>query len=802
MLINNSIQNTKIDLTTIIIIIGLLSCLVIFFLIKSFANKSRLNKQEKLSINSTLFEIRLPKSTEVDAQSADQIYSTLVSISSTPKNFLKRMFYAPNWVSFEIVALPESIRYYICVPNKIAQLVEKQLHGAYPDAEIKASEEHNIISENSFVEFASLKLDQKQYKPIRTYPNLHIDTQAAITSAMSRLSEGEGIALQVLITPAEKKWRKLGRDFIRSVRESGQESSSSSDGKDKPAPKPKQKDDEGVAETEKKIMKPAFYTDIRIVACSKTKDVAKMHLANVLSSFDQMEMPGSNKFTKVKFKNEESRQEFIQDFIYRNPKKTCVLNTEELATVFHLPNKHIQTPFIRWLFSKRSPAAEEVPSTPPGIYVGKATFRGIEKPVFMTVDDRRRHMYIIGKTGSGKSYQLQSMIIQDIYNGEGVCFIDPHGDSAEWVLRRIPPERADDVIYFNPADLERPLGFNLIEADDEVQQGLVCNAFIGLLYKMFDPNKQGIVGPRLERAVRNAILTAFAVPGSTLIEVAKILYDPMLVKKVFLPHVKDTLVRDYWEKEIAQTREEQKSEVLGYIVSKFDRFITNKTMRNIMGQSKSGFDLNDVMNNRKILIVNLSKGVVGEENAQFLGLLIIPKIVAAAMSRAKIPQDQRKDFYLYVDEFQNFSTEEFTNILSEARKYRLNLIVANQYIAQMNEKVKDAIFGNVGTVMSFKVGVNDAQYLQNEFAPIFSQNDLINLENTIAYIKMLVKGEYPPPFSLATRYDKESKDLTMIHGKNYPASEKFYEMIKELSRYRYGKDTSIIEQEIEQRSKY
>jgi hypothetical protein len=750
-----------------------------------YSKKVRKSQQLKRSLNSYLYEVRVPRQNEVDAQSADQMFTALTSISVPHKNWWQRMFKTKNYISFEIVALPESIRFYISVPSSISTLVEKQIHAAYHDADLQKVDEYNIFAEDSFVEYASLELAEASYKPIKTYRDLPIDTMSSITTAMSRMTQGEGCVLQVIISPADKKWRKLGRSYIKTARES-----QSGDEKKKND----RKDDEAVQDVEKKTAKPAFLTDIRIVATAKSKEIAKMHVSNILAGFDPMELQGSNRFKKSKLKKSRN---FIEDFIYRNPTATTVLNTEELATVFHFPNKNVHTPFIHWLLSKRSPADEEVPSTPPGAFLGYAAFRGIRKPIYMRPEDRRRHMYIVGKTGSGKSYALQSMIIQDIYEGHGIAFLDPHGDAAEWVLERIPPERAEDVIYFNPADTERPLGFNIIEAYSEDDKHRVANAFIGLLYKMFDPNKQGIVGPRLERAVRNALLTVMAKPGGTLVEVARCLYDYNFMKKYYLPHVKDDMVREYWEKEIAQTNDYHKSEVLGYIISKFDRFITNKVMRNILGQSNSGFDFRQAMDQKKILIVNLSKGLIGEENAQFLGLLIIPKILSAAMSRADMDEKDREDFYLYVDEFQNFASEEFAQILSEARKYRLNLVVGNQYIAQMDSKIKDAIFGNVGTTMCFKVGVDDASYLQNVLSPVFTQNDLINLENTNAYIKMLVRGEYPPAFSLETKYDNVRP--TVIGGKEFPVNPNVYRMIKDLSRLRYGRDRSMVEQDIKSR---
>jgi hypothetical protein len=313
------------------------------------------------------------------------------------------------------------------------------------------------------------------------------------------------------------------------------------------------------------------------------------------------------------------------------------------------------------------------------------------------------------------------------------------------------------------------------------------------MQKMYDPHNQGITGPRFERAVRNSMLTVMEEKGTTLVEVLRILSDPKYANKK-IPFIKDDIVKRYWTDEIANTQEFHKSEVLGYIVSKFDRFITNKLTRNIFGQSSSGFDMRKIMDDKKILIVNLSKGIIGEENAQFLGLLLVPRILSAAMSRADIAEKDRKDFYLYVDEFQNFSTEDFAQILSEARKYKLNLIVANQYIAQIDEKIRDAVFGNVGTVVSMKVGSTDAQFLETIFTPTFNATDLVNLENTNAYLKLINKGESPPAFSVSTNYKHAPFPIPK------EGNPKIAEIVKNLSRFRYGRDKDMVENEINRRS--
>ncbi|OGK19460.1 hypothetical protein A3G67_00630 [Candidatus Roizmanbacteria bacterium RIFCSPLOWO2_12_FULL_40_12] len=426
-----------------------------------------------------------------------------------------------------------------------------------------------------------------------------------------------------------------------------------------------------------------------------------------------------------------------------------------------------------------------------GTYIGQGYYRGIKRPVNIGFDDRRRHVYIIGKTGTGKSVLLQDMAIQDIKAGHGVCVIDPHGDLIDEIVQHIPPDRAEDVIYFDPSDTARPMGLNLLEVYDEEQKHFMTTAIINLMYKLYDPQRTGIIGPRFEHAVRNAMLTVMSEEGTTFVEVVRVLTDAKYVQEL-LPKITDPIVKRYWTDQIAQTSDFHKSEVLDYIVSKFGRFVTNKTMRNIIGQSKSAFDFRKVMDEGKILLINLSKGKLGEENSNFLGLVLIPKILIAAMSRQEIPEEKRRDFFLYVDEFQNFATPDFATILSEARKYHLNLTVANQFIGQVEEEIKNAIFGNVGTVISFRVGVTDASYLQREFQPVFTEQDLINIERFHVYMKTIVNNEPVPPFSADLTKDmKEEKEK---------ANPKIAQALIQLSRLKYGRPRELVDAEVSQRS--
>lgn len=721
--------------------------------------------------------VRLPKENEIKIDAAEQMFAGLYSIKHEGWfDFLK----PEEVVSFEIVALREEIAFYITCPRKIRDLVEKQVNGAYPTAEIKEVDEVNIFNEKGRVAFAELTLEKGGYLPIKTFKDLPTDGLSLITSALSKMGEGEGAIVQIVIQPLSRKWQDGGRNFIQKEKKRESDPNKATYSHD-----PKE-----MEAINTKVDKPGFKVAIRIVVSSPNEYNADSHLNNIVGAFAQFSSPYNN-FQRNKFV---FGHFFMIDFIYRYMPiwdwGTSTMNTEELATIIHFPNKTVETHHIQWLIAKNAPAPALIPTS--GLYLGKSQYRGEVRDVYISEKDRQRHMYIIGKTGTGKSEFLKEMILQDIENGKGVCAIDPHGEFVEDILQLLPPERAEDVIYFNPSDLTRPMGLNMMEADTEEQMHFVAGSIIGLMYKLYDPHRTGIIGPRFEHAIRNAMLTIMSRKGSTFIEMVRCLTDQKFVEEL-LPLVKDPMVRRYWTDQIAQTSDFHKSEVLDYIVSKFGRFVTNKTMRNIIGQPVSAFNFRKAMDEQKIILCNLSKGILGEEDAKFLGLILVPKVLTAAMSRQDIPMEQRKDFYLYVDEFQNYATEDFAVILSEARKYKLNLIVANQFIGQIDEEVKNAVFGNVGTMVSFRVGVTDANFLQHEFAPTFNDNDLANIEKFHVYIKTIVNNEPVPAFSMSL-----AKDMDMVKARMNP---KLAEMIKQLSRLKYGKDRDIVEQEISVRAR-
>ncbi|MFZ5845484.1 MAG: type IV secretory system conjugative DNA transfer family protein, partial [Patescibacteria group bacterium] len=672
--------------------------------------------REERSLEYVLLQVAVPRDNEIKIDAAEQMFASLHAIY---KSGFGAFLTPQEHLSFEIVARREDIRFYVSVPRRLMDLVEKQLHGAYPGADIKEVEEYSIFSQKGKVAFAALRLKYAHYFPIRIYRDLPTDSLSSITSVMAKMQGEEAAAIQVLIQPAGSRWRVQGRSYISKIKkeEANPEKASF------------KVDAKTLEAIEQKVGKPGFNSVVRFAVNATTTEAAKMHLENLLSTFEQF-ASDHNSFTKVKLP---FKKLFMIDFIYRYfpiinlpfLPQFSVLNSDELATIYHFPNKAVETPHIFWLYAKRAPAPQQIPGS--GLFLGMSRYRGMARPIHVGEDDRRRHMYIIGKTGTGKSQLLEELVMQDVAAGRGVAVIDPHGDLIEGILGRMPPERAEEIIYFDPSDTERPMGLNMLEAYTEEQKHYVVTSIVGLMYKLYDPMKTGIIGPRFEHAIRNAMLTVMSEKGNTFVEVVRALTDSSFVQEL-LPKVQDPVIRRYWTDQIAQTADFHKSEVLDYIVSKFGRFVTNKLMRNIIGQSESSFDFRRVMDEGRILLINLAKGKIGEENSNFLGLILVPKILIAAMSRQEISEEKRRDFYLYVDEFQNFATPDFAQILSEARKYRLNLIVANQFIGQMEEEVKNAVFGNVGTLIAFRVGVTDANYLQHEFQPTFNEADLINVD--------------------------------------------------------------------------
>ncbi len=740
---------------------------------------------------------------------AEQMYTTLSSAVQR-----KGVFRPHDYISFEVAAVDKKISFYINCSKELQDLVEKQIQAQYPYAQVERIRAYNPFKKGYAIASSELILQKKYVYPLRTYKQMESDPLSAITNAMSKLAEDEGAVIQMIISPADETWQLKPRHMALEIQHGKTPNDRSLLAKgaaevgkgisqavydtkpniDEPVHlTPMQQ--ETVKRLEEKASRAGFKTNIRIITSSQTMIGAEAHMKNIISSFMQYSMSPFNSF-KVKKKN---KGKIVKDYIFRVFKdygSKNILNTEELASIWHLPTTYTETPNIKWLLSKKAPAPINVSKE--GVLLGTNIYRNVKTDIRIAREDRMRHMYMIGRTGSGKSNLMENMVIQDIRNGEGLCVVDPHGDLIENILQHIPKDRVDDVILFEPFDTERPIGLNILEVKNEEQKDFAVQEMISIFYKLVtDP---AMLGPMFEHNMRNAMLTLMADeehPG-TVVDIPRIFTDTDF-QKYKVDKVKDIIVKNFWEKEMAKTSDYHKSEMLGYLVSKVGRFVENSMMRNIIGQSKSGFDFREVMDNGKILLINLAKGKTGEINAKLIGLIIVSKIQMAAMSRADIPESQRKDFYLYVDEFQNFITDAFSSILSEARKYRLGLIVAHQYLGQLEQsagaagagtkEVRDAVFGNAGTMLCFRIGVEDSEIMAKEFSPTFNEFDLVNVDRFNAFIKLMINGTASKPFNMAMMPPMPGGSLETAKA------------IRELSRLRYGKARAEVEQEILSSSK-
>ncbi len=739
--------------------------------------------------------------TEETISQAQVLYNI---IASTSVKGFKTRIYGQRHIAFEMVATKGLIHYYTVVPMALLDVVRQAVAAAYPAARLEEVEEHNLFSKVGKVSGTiggELTLKKSYSYPIATYQESKRDAMRAILNALSTATRDDGLGIQILMRPAPEGWTKNVVSTASTIRK---DKGKKTGLKETLAPKdllealwkapeakevkPEDKqlsslEQAQVDALEEKTRHPGYEVLIRIVASSNTAARSQVLLKNVVAAFALFDSPGNNGF---KFTLTKNIEQFVTSFIFRffpQEIKNNVLNSVELATIFHLPDqKNIPTSQVERQASKQVDGPNQLLSE--GFLMGYNVYRGVKKEIRLSTNDRRRHTYIIGQTGTGKSKLLENLALQDMLDGKGFAFIDPHGDSAEELLGMVPKERVEDVIYFNPGDMESPVGLNLFEFETKDQRDFLVQEAIAMLYRLYDPGHTGIIGPRYEHWFRNAALTIMSDPdGSSFIDIPQVFNDDAFAKEK-IKHVTDQTVLDFWNKEMAQTSDYHKSEVLGWFVSKFGAFLSNEMMRNVIGQTKSGFNLREIMDNKKILLVNLSKGKTGELNSQLLGMIFVMKFQAAAMSRADIPEDQRQDFALYVDEFQNFATDSFESILSEARKYRLNLILANQFVSQLTDKIREAIIGNVGTVISGRIGTTDAELMAKKFVPVFDAEDLTKLPNYEGVVVAQINGVPSAPFSMS---------FIPPLGRSNP---QLASALKRLSAAKFGKPRSEVEREI------
>lgn len=732
-------------------------------------------------------------------------------ISSTATKGFKSKLYGQRHLSFEIVARDGLVYYYSVVPVVLLDVVKQAIAAAYPTARLEEVSEHNVFSKvgkMSGTIGGEFTLKKPSSLPIATYMESKRDASRALLNAIAGAGREDGVGVQVLLRPAPEGWASHSRKKIEKIKKdrmSGKGSSgvggllSVRDLIEAPWKPPESKDSKPTekADTqltaaeqqqidaiEEKIRYPGFEVLVRVVVSSNTSARSQVLLKNIIAAFALFDSPSFNGF---KFSMTKNIDELVTAYIFRffpQGVKSTILNSVELATLFHLPDqKSIPTAQVQRQLSKQVDGPTQIMEQ--GLLIGYNEFRGIKKPIRITDTDRRRHIHIIGQTGVGKSVLQENLAYQDMMDGKGFAFVDPHGDSVEALLSKVPKERVEDVIYFNPSDMNNPIGLNMFEFDSPDQKDFLVQEAISMLYGLYDPGHTGIVGPRLEHIFRNAALLLMSDPkGGTFIDIPKVLIDPEFMKSK-LKYVTDQTVLDFWTKEWpASQKSNEAGEVISWVVSKFGPFVSNDAMRNIIGQTKSGFNIRDIMDNKKILLVNLSKGKMGDLNSRLIGIVFVMKFQAAAFSRANIAEDQREDFTLYVDEFQNFATDSFQTILSEARKYRLSLVLGNQFMTQLKEELREAIIGNVGTTITGRIGITDAEIMVKRYTPTFDAEDLTKLPNYESVVVAQIQGVPSAPFSM---------NWVAPMGE---VNQQLSDALKRLSAAKYARPRSEVEREI------
>ena len=769
---------------------------------RNYQSKPALREQD-----SSLLILEIPKANDKSELAAEQLFASLHGILRD-KAELRLSGGVQEHLSFEIASVNGQIRFYVWVPKDLQSFVEGQIYSQYPSVQIHAADEDYVSHErrHSVVHTAEITVTGPEFLPIKTFQSFEVDPLAGITGTLAKLeSTGEELWIQVLARPIADEWHKGSESWIQSLKGGNPFGMLMGGGgldfrwigtffealwkppEEGEAGKPKElseRDKTRISEVEKKATKLGYQVKIRLAYLGESESSARQRMQALVGTFKQFNSTNLNGF---KITNASMKKEDLNAYKSRLfTDKGFILNIEELASVFHLPHTNVETPNIVWASSKTAEPPAKLPVITGNDAIdenisafGVTNFRGINHQFGMLRYDRSRHVYIIGQTGAGKSGTLELFALSDVFHGQGYAIIDPHGDFAVNNMRFIPGARVKDVVYFNPADTANPLGFNPLEVTDPNQKTNISSEVIGVLKRMFGESW----GPRLEYILRYTILALLDHPNTTMLDITRMLTDKKFRKEV-LASCTDTVVLQFWNVEFASWNDKFQAEAIAPVLNKVGAFTANPIIRNIIGQPKSTFNIREIMDEGKILIVNLSKGLIGEDNAGILGSFLVTKIQLAAMSRQDIPNiEDRRPFYLYVDEFQNFATDSFATILSEARKYGLNLTVANQYISQMSDSVRDAVFGNVGTMICFRVSADDSPILSKQFEPNFEALDLLQMHNRNFVINMVINGEKTPAFSARTL------NLPPPQADNSAA-------IIENTRRLYSRSRVVVEQEI------
>lgn len=743
----------------------------------------------------------------------EQLFASLKSIHSRK---LKHLILGQDTISFEYIVHKWEIMFYVVVPQEYKALVEKQINGFYTDAIVEETKEENIFKGKKHYTGTYLYLKKPFFYPVKTYQKLESDPINNITNAFSKLDENESAAVQILLKPIWDDWQgesaKISTNIMqwRSFQFTFNpfkllwllvtlpfKEWKTEDSMWKSNDNTSALTQERAKTVDEKGDKTGYETVIRIITTGKTPATAHSELLNIVSAFTQFNYPDFNWFS---YTLRHSDTALVKNYLFRyfrKPISLCfsksILNTEELSSIYHFPHsKYNKTPEIKWQNFKIVKAPIDIPTE--GLTLWDNVYRGVKKEIKVANEDRFRHFYVIGQTGTGKSSIMQVMARQDLKNWNWLAVLDPHGDLAKDLLPFVPRERADDVIIFDPGDTKRPLWMNLLEAETDDEKEMVAMDAMNIMIKLFGNE---IFGPRLQDYFRNAALTLMDFPSGWAITDVVRLFTDNAFQEERRRHVKNPIVKSWWDNTYAKMWDREKKEIIPFYQAKFSPFITNSLMRNIIGQTKSSFDMFEAMQEGKIILINLSKWILWDINSELLWLIMVSKVQMSAMKRQKIPKEERKDFFMYIDEFQNYITPAIESILSEARKYRLGMVLANQYLWQLEKSdaltkssvnLKNAIFGNVWSVMSYKIWPDDGEFLAKYYAPTFSEQDLVNMDKYKAVMKLSIDNQPSIPFSIIPKNPYlETWDTKLAKA------------FTELSRLKYWRDVAFVDKEIKLR---